>query len=395
VNRHVVCFEIPAFEIAVARLQDSSLRHRPVAVAPIQRMRVGLHEVSVEALREGLAVGMSLDHARRLCPSIRLIPPDPLRVRAAEQQLTNVICRFAPIWEPVQPGHLFLDLTGTTRLFGPAIDTAARVEQEIHRQYGLTGVLGVATNKLVSQAAATVIQPSHLCDVLPGCEPTFMAPLPVSCLPRLNPGSSGTVWPKILAVLEDLNLRTLGEIAEIPPGQLERACGPYARVIHDRARGIDPSPVFLPMQRPHVQLSVTLDPDEVDDEHVLGVLYGLVEELCRQLRRQGRMSEQLRLRLTHTDHEEVSGICTLRSATFWEVDMFPALSALFHRLFQRRVRIRAVTLKAERLGTSEEQLSLFDVQASPFRQRMQQVARALDTLRDRFGPSVVRFGRTV
>jgi DNA polymerase-4 len=192
-------------------------------------------------------------------------------------------------------------------------------------------------------------------------------------------------------VLEDLNLRTLGEIAEVSPDQLERACGPFARVVHERARGIDLSPVFLPVQRPHLQLSVTLESDEIDDQPILGALYGLVEGMCRQLRRQARRCHALRLRLTHSDQDEVAGVCTLPVATCWEVDMFPVLSVLLHRLFQRRVRVRALTLRADRLGSAEEQLSLFDPPLS----RMRRLALALDGLRDRFGPSVVRYGRTV
>jgi DNA polymerase-4 len=303
-----------------------------------------------------------------------------------------VIGRFAPVWEPVTPGHLFLDLTGTARLFGAAAETAARLEREVSGRYGLTGMLGVASNKLVSQAAATVVQPSQLCDVLAGCEPAFMAPLPVGSLPHLSGTLRGgrTVWQKVLGLLDDLNLRTLGDIASVPLGQLERVCGRYARLLRDRALGIDPSPVFASLQRSHLQVSGTLEPDEVDDGRILGLLYGLVERLSRQLRQQARMCTRLRLTLTHTDQEEVSGCCALRAATYWEVAMFPALQDLLYRLFQRRVRLRGLTVTADELGPSEEQLSLFDAPLS----RMQRLALTVDAVRDRFGPKAIAFGRT-
>jgi DNA polymerase-4 len=388
--RNIVCFEIPAFEIAVARLQDSSLRDRPVAVAPLHRPRACVHELSGEARREGLTAGMSVEQARGLCPSLRLISHDPLRVRTAQHQILNLVGRVAPVWEPVAPGHLFLDLSGTGRLFGPATDTAARLEHEVRQRHGLSGMMGVASNKLVSQAAATLIEPSHLCDILPGSEPTFMAPLPVSYLPRLSRASVGAGRPKLLTLLDDLHLRTLGEIAAIPLSHLERVCGPYARLLHDRACGIDPSPICPPVQRPQVELSVTLDPDEVDDRHLLGLLYSRVETLCRQLRQQRRMCERVTLGISYVDYEEATRACTFHSATYWEVDVYPALTDLFLRLFHRRVRIRGLTLTAERLRPAEEQLSLF--QPIP-RTRMQRVALALDHLRDRFGPKAIAFGR--
>jgi hypothetical protein len=73
--------------------------------------------------------------------------------------------------------------------------------------------------------------------------------------------------------------------------------------------------------------------------------------------------------------------------------MFPIISALCQRLFQRRVRLRAVRLSAEGLRPAEEQLSLFEgPTAAP--SRMRRLMLALDRVRDRFGPSAVRFGRT-
>ena len=34
-DRQIVCYQIPAFEIALARLNDSSLRNRPVGIVAV------------------------------------------------------------------------------------------------------------------------------------------------------------------------------------------------------------------------------------------------------------------------------------------------------------------------------------------------------------------------
>ena len=70
---------------------------------------------------------------------------------------------------------MFLDLTGTSRLFGPACDTAARIEREMARQNGLAGVVGVANTKLVSGIAGKLIAPLQLCEVRSGAEQAFLA----------------------------------------------------------------------------------------------------------------------------------------------------------------------------------------------------------------------------
>ncbi len=64
-DRQIVCFGIPVFEVAVARLHDLSLLTRPVAIAPLNTSRALLREVSADAEQEGLAVGMSVEQARR------------------------------------------------------------------------------------------------------------------------------------------------------------------------------------------------------------------------------------------------------------------------------------------------------------------------------------------
>ena len=389
--REIICFEVPSFEVALARLEDPLLRSRPVAIASQHTSRTIVHEVSPEAQSDGLRPGMPLDHARRLCPTLQVLPPDPARASLAQQQLQEVVSRFAPIWEPVRPGHLFLDMTGTARLFGPSVDTAARIAREVAQRQGLTGVIGVASNKLVSRVAAKLIEPPQLYDVRPGSERLFLAPLPVGLLPGLGGAQART----ILALLEDLNLSTWGEIAAVPVAHLELVLGPPAGLLHDWARGIDPSPVLPPVQQPRLEVALMLEPDEVDDDRLLGRLYGLLEQLCRTLRQQQRVCGRLTLTIMHSDHIEISRHQKLIPRTYWEVEMFPYLKAMFFRCFQRRVRIRKMAIRAEALGAPEEQLLLFDMQ-TPGEQataaRARHLALALDRLRERFGEQAVWWG---
>ncbi len=387
-DRHIVSFEIPTFGIAVARLDDPSLRHRPVALAQAPTPRALLQEVSREAQDEGLTAGMLVGDARRLCPGLQVLPPDPLQIRQASQRLVDVVARFAPVWEPRRPGHLFLDLTGTTRLFGPACDTAARVEREMARHHGLAGVVGVANTKLVSRIAGRLVSPLQLCEVLPGSEQTFLAPLPVATLP----GLSRLPKPGVLTTLEDLNIVTVGELAEIRQQHLELVFGPQGLLLHDWAQGVDPSPVLPPLQRSRLEESLTVEPDEVDESRLFGMLYGLLERLCRELRKQQRACRCLTLSVRHSDHVVVTGRQSIIAGSHWEAELFPLLQALFRRRVRRRVRIRSMTLGMEMLTPVDGQLPLFPDEAHLLRPR--RLALALDRLRERFGETSIWFGRT-
>jgi DNA polymerase-4 len=391
-DRQIVCFQIPAFEVAVARLEDPGLRQRPVAIAPLHTPRACLHELSSEAEQEGLYTGMRVEHARQLCPSLQILPADPFRVRLAHQHLLDVITHFSPTWEPVRPGYFFLDLTGTGRLFGPAVQTAARIEREVIHRYRLSGVMGVSSNKLVSRVAATLVQPTQLCDVRPGSEQVFLAPLPITVLPGFRESSAKSIG----VLLQDLNLRTLGQLAQTSLPQLAVVLGRYATLLHRWANGIDPSPVLPPIHRPAVEVTRTLASDEVDDRQLLHGLYGLLEELCRTLRRQQRVCRQLTLTLLHSDYQEVSRRHSFATGTYWEADMYPCLKNLFFGCFTRRVRIRRTGLRAEVLERPQEQLSLFDGETPESRKqaRMQRLSLALDRLRSQFGNNAVHWGTT-
>lgn len=392
-DRQIVCFAIPSFEVALARLNDPALRTRPVAIAPLNTPRALLREVSIEGEQDGLHAGMPLEHARRLCPSLHVLSPNLYRVRSATQLLLRVVTHYAPVWEPSQPGSFVMDVTGTARLFGPACDVAAKLQQEVLERHQLDGMAGVGSNKLVAQTAATLIEPSELCEVRHGSERVFMSPLSV----RLLPGLHRPCLRKVLERLDDLNLLTLGDVADSPLDALELVLGDYAGQLSRWAQGIDHVPVLPPAIQPSLEETATLDPDEVDDPLLWGRLLDILQRLCRMLRSQRRACSNLSLTIRYSDQVEVTKQERVRPETCWECDLSPVLSALFRRCFRRRVRLRQMAVSMTGLTAYAEQVSLFDelpVDEHQRRQRTQALAVALDMLHARFGEQAIHYGRS-
>ena len=90
-ERQIVCFGIPRFPVALARLDDPTLRTRPVAVAFAHTSRAIIHEASPEAEEAGVVPGLQADQAQRRCPLLRLVPPNPTRVAQAHHALMPFI----------------------------------------------------------------------------------------------------------------------------------------------------------------------------------------------------------------------------------------------------------------------------------------------------------------
>ena len=391
-SRNIIHLHIPAFPITMERVRDPKLRDRPVVVAPIQSERARILSVSHEARREGIFKGMALGKAMKFCPDLTVVPPNPELMEKGCRVLARTASQYTPLWEPSRPGHIYLDLTGTERLWGKAKDTACRIRHEIKARFYLSGTVGVAGNKMVSSIASRVMSfekgaPSEgVLDVDHGRESSFMAPLRVGLLPGI-----GHVRQKIL--LEELNIYLVREIADMDMYSLKLVFRRQAYMIHQRALGIDPTPVFPPAGKPTVSEGITLPRDENDDQKLLGILYGLVEKCSNRLRGRELLPHRTSLVLRYADQVEVVRHAHFPQESFWDFDLYAPLEKLFFKAYQRRIGIRSMKVWFRDLSPPDRQLSLFS-SVPPATKKKTTVIQALDRIRERHGGEAIRYGKT-
>ena len=387
-HRHIVHFHIPAFFIAVARICQPGLRDRPVVVAPPQSERALILSVSPEAQKEGVFKGMSLGKAMKLYPDLNILPPDPGLTERACQALAKIITRYTPLWEPSRPGHIYLDLTGTERLWGRAKDVSYRLKREIKERLYLSGKVGVAGNKMVSSIASKIMpSAAGVLDVDHGREASFLGPLKVSMLPGI-----GNSRRKIL--LEELSITRIRELAILDTGNMKLIFGRQACLIHQRASGIDPTPVYPAFKRPIVSEQITLAQDENDDQKLLSALYRLVEKCSHQMRITAYFPRKAGLLIRYSDQIETGRQINLPHLSFWDFDLYLPLEKMFLTACSRRVRVRFIKIWFWDFSPESSQLLLFHT-PSPHKEKTSSVTRAMDRIRERYGEEVIQYGRTV
>ena len=121
-SRSVIHLNVADFAVAVERVVDARLRGRPVIIAPPGAARAHVLDMSDKAYRAGVRKGMSLAQARAACRDAQLVPPHPDRYERAMREFLARALPFSPLIELVdENGHLFLDVTGTGRLFRLAV----------------------------------------------------------------------------------------------------------------------------------------------------------------------------------------------------------------------------------------------------------------------------------
>ncbi len=395
--RSVLFVDPPAFCTTLEGLVAPALRTRPVAVAPPGADRAVVLALSSEARLAGVERGMPVRQALKRCPDLVLLPPNPRLYARASRALHEVLRVYAPVIEPHGYGHAFLDLTGTGRLFGPAVDVAARVQREVRERLGLPVSVGIAANKLVSQAATTVVKPEPLLEVAGGTEASFLAPHPLDVLPDLH--------PRIRHRLDDYHLDLIGEVAAIPENALCAVFGGMGRTLRAQARGIDPRPVLPPERQSEFHVAHAL----ATDTNELGVLYPLLrllgERLGRRLRRRGLVAHRLRLSLTYADHTDAARTVALPAAAL-DAELWEAARRAFALANAKRLAVRSVALALDRIMVAETQMDLWDagtaeaaaagitaVQPAAAEPSVPPLQSAVDRIRTRYGTAAI--GRAV
>lgn len=374
--RSVLFVDPPAFCTTIEGLVAPALRTRPLAVAPPGADRATILALSAEARRAGLVRGMPVRRAQRLCPDLVILPPNPKLYARVSRALHGILRVFAPTIEPRGYGHAFLDLTGTSRLFGPPQDVAARIRREASERLGLPLSVGIAANKLVSQAAIKAERRGggELLYVPSGHERGFLAPQPLEVLPELD--------PRMRIRLEDYQLNLIGEIAAISESALCAVFGRDGRVLRTRAQGIDPRPVLPPERQSEFYLVHTLTTDTND----LGVLYPLFRLMCerlgRRLRQRGLTAGRLRLEATYADYTAVAHTIPLGAAVL-DAELWDAARQAFALANTKRLAVQSVALTLDRLMETEAQLELWGGQ------RERGLQHAVDRIHARYGASAV------
>lgn len=388
-ERAIIHLNVADFAVAVERGLDPGLRGRPVIVAPEGAARAAVYDMSEEAFQAGVRKGMLLRRARRLCPDARVLPPHPDRYERATEELLRRALPYSPLVEAVdEKGHLFLDATGTSLLFGPPPDVAWRIRREVRAGLALDPIWSVAPSKMVAKVATRLVKPHGESIVRPGEEEAFLRPVPLALLPGIE--------REELQRLGELHLVRAGELARWTLAQLAVAFGRHARSLYETVRGIDPSPVLRAGQkRPVVAAEHEFGDDTNEAAVVEAVLYSLVEEVGAELRRRRLAAPRVLLTVDYSDGMRSVRQASTPSPTANDLRLFALARRALERAWTRRVRVRHLGLTCDRLRFPPAQLELFPEDEGQRPPREERLIEAVDRIRARFGEQAIRVGRTV
>jgi DNA polymerase-4 len=185
--RRILHVDMDAFYASIEQRDNPSLRGKPVAVGREASERGVVAAASYEARKFGVHSALSTAQARRLCPSLILVPPDFQKYRSVSSTIFAIYREVTPLVEPLSLDEAYLDVTENAWHEPLAMNVARRIKAGIREATGLTASAGVAPNKFLAKIASGWQKPDGLTVIAPARVETFLRGLDVEALWGVGP----------------------------------------------------------------------------------------------------------------------------------------------------------------------------------------------------------------
>lgn len=313
-----------------------------------------------------------------MCPQGIYVQPDTDKYARASDRVMGVLLDFSDLVEQVSIDEAFLDVTGSLRLFGDGVSIARKIKDRIRSEQGLTASVGVAANKYVAKVASDLEKPDGLVVVEPGREAEFLAPLPVSRL--------WGVGEKTAALLKDVGLQRIGQIAALERKYLVDRFGKSGEHLWELSRGMDDRAVVPEEGYKSIGHETTFERDTEDERLLHDTLLWLTEKVAQRLRAHHTRARTIAIKFREEDFTTFTRRRTLPVAIDTSEKIFPQAWNLMRPLMRRGVAVRLIGVYGSNLESEETgQLSLFDRPE----QRDRRLATAVDDITRRYGDSAI------
>ena len=325
--RRIAHLDMDAFYASVELLRYPQLRGLPVVVGGRRRRETdavfnastpletfvrlrdyvgrGVATTSTyEARALGVHSALGLMKAAALAPLAILLPADFDEYIRYSRLFKAAVAEIAPHIEDRGIDEIYIDLTDVA---GETIPLAQKIKDNVKRATGLSCSIGITPNKLLSKIASDLEKPNGLTVLDFDDIPNRIWPLPCRKINGIGPRSS--------VKLEDLGIRTIGELVQAPVETLFEEFGNhYGQWLAEVAHGRDDRPVVTEREPKSISRETTFERDldpKRDRESLSRILLDLCEKLSGDLKRKGYKGKTIGMKLRYANFQTVTRDTTL------------------------------------------------------------------------------------
>ncbi|MGB4594989.1 MAG: DNA polymerase IV [Anaerolineaceae bacterium] len=381
--RKILHLDLDAFFASVEELLDPSLIGVAFAVGGSSTGRGVITSPSYAARAYGVRSAMPAGKALSLCPGLRLVRGSYHRYSDYSDKVMSILQDVSPLVEQVSVDEAFVDVSDLPQ---PIKDICVELQTRVFRETGLPCSIGAATNKLVAKVAndygktsvKTGKAPRKITIVALGWEAEFLAPLDIQAL--------WGIGPKTAEHLRARGFSTIGQIANLTDEELKLYFGTHGESMRDHARGIDNSTVHTYGELKSVSNEITFHEDSAELDFLLNKLRYLSDKVGYRLRKKNLAGSVVSIKLRYSDFTTLTRQQSLKNLTDLDDEIFACAKKLLIDNLTSGREVRLIGVGVSNLNEPTRQLSMFE----PDLDRKEDLAAAIDKLKDRYGKDVIK-----
>ncbi|CDO71905.1 hypothetical protein BN946_scf184940.g52 [Trametes cinnabarina] len=297
-ERVIMHCDFDSFFVSAGLIDRPHLRGKPVVVCHSQGSTGGgsstseIASASYEARAFGIKGGMSLQQARKLCPTVVTIPYEFQRYKQFSLQFYTILMAHADDLQAVSVDEALIDVTSSVariraelveraddaqEAVDPAKDFAEAIRAQVRKVTGCEVSIGIANNIMLARLASRRAKPAGSFHLRPEEVPELMATLDIDDL-------HGFGYSARQKALEKLGATNLGELAKKSKAALCEALGKgTGETLYKAIRGIDDRPLESDKPRKSVSCDINYGIRFENNEQAQTFVYQMAEEVSRRL----------------------------------------------------------------------------------------------------------------
>lgn len=384
-SRIILHSDCNCFYASVECALNPALKGKPVAVSGNPEKRHGIILAkSEEAKKFGVKTGEAIWQAKKKCPQLITLPPNFSKYVEYSKSVKEIYYKYTDMVESFGLDEAWLDVTGSTRLFGNGYKIAQKIRSRIKKELDITVSIGVSYNKIFAKLGSDYKKPDAVTLINKSNYKHMVWSLPAEDL--LYVGSATK------KKLNSLGIFTIGQIANTPVDILKKNLGKWGQMLHSFANGNDTSTVALYGETSPVRSigNSTTSPRDLKDITDVKIIMGvLADSVARRMREQG-LSCML-VSITVRDNSLCSFTRQKKLLSYTDItsEILSTALALFKESYSWKKPIRSLGLSVSELTCKDSgtQLSLFEDNKKRLRQ--ESLDKTTDALKNRFGNFII------
>ncbi len=390
-DRIILHCDLNNFFASVSLLYNPTIADLPVAVCGDSEQRHGIVLAKNEIAKKfSVKTAEPIFEAKRKCPELVILPPIYDEYENYSKKAQEIYARYTDLVEPFGIDECWLDVTGSTLLFGNGEEIANKIRRDIKRELGLTISVGVSFNKVFAKLGSDLKKPDAVTVITKENFKSKLWGLPISDILFVGKNTAQK--------LNSIGIKTIGDITLCDDQTLKRLLGKNGVSIKRYALGEDDSlvvPITDNTKPKSVGKSITCGKDFTDNEQVWKAFLSFAEIISETLRKHSLYASgvQVHLRTSSLVVREFSQ--TYKNSTNSALTIAKRGYELFCRNYNfaeplRSVGLRAIGLREEQTAVQQDIFGNSETEAEN-----QKVEDSIYKVREKFGREAIKRGRIV